>query len=451
MGVVRFSKKWFNPLYFIINEYINDDSVRTILVYGGKSSAKTHSLCQIFSKQSALYGDSTLSFRKYSTDIPTTLKETYAKAVNLMFLGPAFEKQDRRYLSRNNDSKIILRGLDDEEKAKGTEGFKFVHLEELNQFSYEEYTQFEMSLRGMAGQKMFGTWNPVSENSWVKTKLIDTYKFIPTKHKLPSPSSFVHISECGKVVLIKTTYEDNYWVSGSPCNTYGYRDENLIGVYDRLKEYDYDAYRVNVLGEWGVENKESKFVWAFSKSHIKETTHDPERITWATFDFNVNPLTCTVAQVFPDMKIIRAIECIKLQDSDIWKMCERIQSLYPGALWNVTGDATGQSRSALVRDNTTYYQIIQQQLKLLNSQIKVPTVNPPVEENRILVNAVHKNWTVEIHPTKCQPLIYDLTYVEVNGKGEIIKDRSSSKKFADFLDNWRYLLNTAVKPHFNLR
>jgi phage terminase large subunit len=375
----------------------------------------------------------TLILRKHGAD----LRESVFKLLNTLidkwgvrpYFKSNFSNENRRITYLPTGRSIVMRGLDDTEKIKSIVGFKRIILEEASEFTFEDFLELGRRARGIEGIQYILILNPISENHWIKKQLCDA----------DGPYS-------SKTTVLKYTYKDNVDGYGKSFLT-----KEDIESLEMLKDVNDNQYRIYVLGEWGVENTESKFVWAFHQGQKKDTTHDPERITWATFDFNVNPLTCTVAQVFPDMKIIRAIECIKLQDSDIWQMCERIQSLYPGALWNVTGDATGQSRSALVRDNTTYYQIIQQQLKLLNSQIKVPTVNPPVEENRILVNAVHKNWTVEIHPVKCQPLIYDLTYVEVNGKGEIIKDRSSSKKFADFLDNWRYLLNTAVKPHFNLR
>ena len=98
-------------------------------------------------------------------------------------------------------------------------------------------------------------------------------------------------------------------------------------------------------------------------------------------------------------------------------------------------------------------------MDLTHQQIQVPTVNPPIDENQVIVNAVHKNWTVEIDPVNCKPLIYDLQYVEVDGLGKIVKgeNRNGSdthnnrRKYADFLDNWRYLINVAVRPYFGFR
>jgi hypothetical protein len=206
-----------------------------------------------------------------------------------------------------------------------------------------------------------------------------------------------------------------------------------------------------VLGEWGIENKDDKFCWAFTREQIVPTAYMPDRMLWASFDFNINPLTCTLAQVLPEHQTISAIECIKLENSDIWKMCDVLRAKYPGAHWLVTGDSTGKNRTALARDNINYYYVIKQQLEITQQQINVPTVNPTLEENRLLVNAVHKNWNVQIDPVRCQPLIYDLTYVQTNTLGQIIKTRSAPQKFADFLDTWRYLINAAVKQHFSFR
>lgn len=423
-------KKLFSRVFYAVRKALS----RFVVVFGGSGSSKSYSVHQseLINIMTSTEGD-TLFLRKHGADLRESVFKLFTTLIDQYGLRPYFKSnfsnENRRITYIPTGRSIVMRGLDDTEKIKSIVGFKRIILEEASEFTFEDFLELTRRARGIEGIQYILILNPISENHWIKKQLCDADG-----------------AYSSKTTVLKYTYQDN-------VNGYGqsFLTKEDIEALEVLKDVNENQYRIYVLGEWGVENTESKFVWAFHQAQKKETTHDPERITWATFDFNVNPLTCTVAQVFPDRKIIRAIECIKLQDSDIWQMCERIQSLYPGALWNVTGDATGQSRSALVRDNTTYYQIIQQQLKLLNSQIKVPTVNPPVEENRILVNAVHKNWTVEIHPVKCQPLIYDLTYVEVNGKGEIIKDRSSSKKFADFLDNWRYLLNTAVKPHFNLR
>ena len=127
---VTFDKKWFNPLYFIINDLAKDPTIRTILIYGGKSSAKTVSICQFLAKELVVKKASSIAFRKESTSIPTTLKKSFNLAFDGMYLYPVVTKQDRRYV--HEKSELVLKGIDDEEKAKGVESYKYLFLDELN-------------------------------------------------------------------------------------------------------------------------------------------------------------------------------------------------------------------------------------------------------------------------------------------------------------------------------
>ncbi len=208
-------------------------------------------------------------------------------------------------------------------------------------------------------------------------------------------------------------------------------------------------------GQWmrreNVKEDPSKNNTCKSVSICGEQTDKPcyrsELITYASFDFNVNPLTCTVFQLLPAQKTIRAIQCFKLHNSDIWKLCAQLKATFPKAFWKITGDATGSNRQAISRDNLNYYQVIQKEMRVASQHFAVPNVNPPIEENQLLVNTVLKQWTVQIDPERCEPLIYDLTYVEIDEYKKIIKNRSSTKTCADFLDTFRYFVNAVVKPY----
>jgi hypothetical protein len=108
----------------------------------------------------------------------------------------------------------------------------------------------------------------------------------------------------------------------------------------------------------------------------------------------------------------------------------------------VTGDASGSSHSAMVKDNLNYYRIIKTELGLGSSQIKVPAANPKFEENQVLCNAVLEHMAVQIDPDKAQPLIFDLKFVQIDNNGKIIKsDRSDPTQQADASDLFRYYLN----------
>ena len=144
-----------------------------------------------------------------------------------------------------------------------------------------------------------------------------------------------------------------------------------------------------------------------------------------SFDFNVNPITCCVIQ--QAAKYDNVVETIKLHDSNIYALCDVIRAKYPNGLFLVTGDASGKNQSALTKDKINYYTIIKEQLQLNDAQFRVPTVNPPLVENRVLVNAYLNNYPVIINDDTNDGLIYDLLYVEVDENNKIKKDNQISE------------------------
>ena len=179
------------------------------------------------------------------------------------------------------------------------------------------------------------------------------------------------------------------------------------------------------------------FAYAFSEQkHIKEVPYDPFQSTYVSFDFNVDPITAIVSQN-PDVGTINIVREYALANSDIYELCTRIKSDYPSALFIVTGDATGQNRSALVRGNLNYYTVIKQELGIIDNQIRIPTVNPAIRDTRVLLNSILQNGNFSISPD-CPLTIRDLKYVQVDDKGDIEKDRSTDLKNADLLDAVRY-------------
>jgi len=111
----------------------------------------------------------------------------------------------------------------------------------------------------------------------------------------------------------------------------------------------------------------------------------------------------------------------------------------------VTGDASGKSTSAMVQDNLNYYKIIVKELGLTFAQVKVPSINPKLEDNQVLVNSLLSNYPVEIHETDAKALIYDLQNVKMLPDGTIKKvDRTDPTQQADALDTFRYFCNTLM-------
>lgn len=187
--------------------------------------------------------------------------------------------------------------------------------------------------------------------------------------------------------------------------------------------------------------------WAYcfdAEKHIGDTVLNRAYEVILSFDFNRNPLTCGVFQQYNNA--IYGIEQIKLENSDIYKMCDYIQVKYNNCMLVVTGDATGKASSALVQDNINYYVVIKNKLNLSSGQIRVPSINPKMSENRVLVNSVLHNKKCIFDRNRCKPLIFDFEHVRVLPDGSLDKtDRNDPTKQADSIDTFRYLCNTFHK------
>lgn len=463
--MVTFRKQYFNPLYFIINELAKDETIRTVLIYGGKSSAKTVSIAQFLTKECYVKEANTIAFRKESNIIKTTLKKSFNLAINSMYLYPVFERLDMQYRC-NNDCEIILKGLDDSEKAKGVESYKYVYLDELNHFKESEYEQFNLSLRGIPGQKIFASWNPVDENSWVKTNLVDKYEFVETEFRLPCENSFVKKSTCGKVVLIKTTYEDNYWIVGSPDKTYGYVDQNLIDEYNALKSKNYNSYKVNVLGEWGKTVFGGEFLKCWrSETHAAHFPYDPKQAIYLSFDENVNPyFPCGFFQVGPDQKSPRLIHEIAAKNPNnttAWMGREITRKLME---WGhkehlyVGGDATSKKEDVKQEKGHDLFRVMCIELNKFRPIRKVATSNPSVRDSSDFFNLILEggitgmSFGADLH---CRTAIadYENTKEDKNGhvdKKTIIDTVSgvSYQPWGHFVDLTRYFIVDTFREEY---
>lgn len=462
------NKKWFNPLYFIVNDLMKDPTIRTFFIYGGKSSSKTYTIAQIQQKNMVAKGRSSLAFRKESTTIDTTLKRSFSSAIDGMYLNPVVTKMDRKYKC-TNEAEIVLKGIDDEEKAKGVEGFYDVLLDELNTFNQGEYDAFEMSLRGLENQHIFGTWNPIDENNWVKVDLIDKIEWVETNYKLPCENSFVRRSKCGMFVLIKTTYEDNFWISGSKGKSYtvngetttideeyGFVDVNLIAKYNAMKERNYNRYKVEVLGEWGKTIFGGEFLkeWK-SEKHAGIKEYNPKLAIHLIFDENSNPyFPCGIFQVNKEETEAYLIDCIALKNPDntTSAMCREITRKL--RLWGhneavyIGGDATSKKQDVKQEKGHDLFYLIMSELKEFSPRRAVLNSNPSVRVSADFMNDILAGNIEDLSflvDKKCGVAIKDYEYTKEDKNGGVDKKtvtdpitKVSYQPYGHFVDLTRY-------------
>lgn len=212
-------------------------------------------------------------------------------------------------------------------------------------------------------------------------------------------------------------------------------------------QYDPLAFRQEILGE-AIEMADKPFCYAFQKEkHIRECELNPNLTVYLSFDFNVDPITCLVSQFGPGWYY--HLDEFRLSNSDVYELCEQIRVRYPNAFFVVTGDATGLSRTVSTKGNVNNYTIICRELRLAETQLKLPSVNPPIAESRTLSNALLANYPdMRISP-RCAYLIEDLQWVQVKDDGQI--DKAADSRRSHLLDCKRYMDNTFFNWWINKR
>lgn len=187
---------------------------------------------------------------------------------------------------------------------------------------------------------------------------------------------------------------------------------------------------------------DSPWIYEFNEGQLDASIKaDRKRHLYLSFDFNVDPCTCLVAQHTPDF--IHILDEIVIRNANIWDVCNQIKAKYPNYAYLVCGDSTGRARSALSRGKQNYYQIIEKELRLNKTAIKIAN-NPSPQDNRVLCNAILKNHrNLKIHP-ECKELIEDFRRVEANPDDSINKKADARR--THILDCFRYYIH---RWHYN--
>lgn len=243
--------------------------------------------------------------------------------------------------------------------------------------------------------------------------------------------------------LFKYTDQHNDWASFQmPTQSNPHIDPTEIEQARLL--LDPLTFAQEYLASFVTENNNAFCYTYVPDKHNRSTTINPSWEVKLSFDFNRDPITCLVAQ--DNGNTINFIEQIKLQNSNIYAICDYIKAKYGRNILLVTGDATGRNSSALVHDNLNYFKIIKAQLGLGDRQMRQPVSNPTLIENRVLVNSAFHHLDISIDPVNCKALIFDLEHAAVLPDGSLDKtDRSDITKQLDAIDCCRYYLNTFFK------
>lgn len=429
-------------VYLPCYRHLNHSTADINLLWGGRDSGKSHYIAQrLIRKCLRAKFFRCIMVKKTGNSIEASQWQTVKDIVTEWGLTELFVfKKSPLSIECVNGNRFIARGCDDTANLKSIKDPTDVWYEELNQLDLYDFITVASTLRSnKVNVEQWGSFNPEAagdfEEFWIYKTFFSTqtdiYKNFESKWVIELPGGGTYDFRYSST---HTTYLDNPYCKAA-------RKAFLL----QLAAIDPYYYKVFTLGKWGNVQVGDPFCLTFNRAkHVGTTTLNRQYEVVLSLDFNVNPITCQVRQYYNNHYY--GIESIKLDSSDIYKLCDYINLKYRGCLFIVTGDATGQNTSALVQDGINYYTVIKSKLNLSVTQIRVPTVNPKVKDNRVLVNAFFTTVNCTLDQVNCKGLIFDLENVSVNDMGEIDKgDRSNPRKRADHLDGFRYDLNTFFK------
>jgi len=290
-------------------------------------------------------------------------------------------------------------------------GFFLEQSEELSEEMWQKAVERAGSwyIDPMPPPFIFTTFNPTQK--WVKKKFYEPHK----KEELTAPYFF-----------LEALPDDNPFVT-----------DDQWSAWKTLDPINYDRF---IKGDWNAFTVKKQFAYSFKEEkHVKPCQYDPSEYVYLSFDFNVDPMTCLARQTVNGQ--IRYIKEFRIRNSDIYEMCDVINAAFqPYPVWIITGDASGNNRSALTKGNLNYYTVIHEKLGLNDNQNRVPATNPAVKDTRVVCNSVLANFDEIIDPS-CTFLIEDLKYCEVDEDGQKM-DSGKDKHKWHLMDCWRYDHNT---------
>ena len=477
--VINYKK--LNPNGFYLLKYLNDETIRFIILYGGSSSGKSYSVAQTILIQTLQDGENTLVMRKVGASILKTIYEDYKVAAAGLGISHLFKFQQNTIKCLANGAKIDFSGLDDPEKIKGISNYKRVQLEEWSEFEHPDFKQLRKRLRGKKGQQIICTFNPISESHWIKKEFIDKDKW----HDVPmtvtiagkeSPEELTKVKSVKKnaprqilnprtkqieeqasnTVIIQSTYLNNFWVVGSPDGTYGFYDEQCVADFEYDRVHDPDYYNVYALGEWGVIRTGSEFFGSFNRGkHSGEHRYVPGLPIHISVDNNVLPyISVSYWQVdfTTGIKVWQFHETCGESPNNTVKKSSKLVAKYLKSIEYsdkvyVHGDASTKAANSIDDEKRSWMDLFIDTLQKEGFEIedKVGNKNPSVAMTGEFINAIFDCTVpgIEIYiDESCSVSIEDYMSVQKDANGAILKTKVKNKTTLQTYEEYGHLSDT---------
>lgn len=492
----RFDYRMFNPNGWQLLKFLRLPSVRFIILYGGSSSAKSYSTAQVILIMTLFDGENTLIFRKVGASIEKSIFEDFRVSCKQLNMEDYFKFTKNSIRCTYNGAKIDFTGLDDSEKIKGISNYKRVQLEEFSEFEESDFKQIRKRLRGKRGQQIIGTFNPIRETHWIKKSWLDGEKWhdVPMRVTIDGctiPDELTEVKSlrmneaktflnprtgemeehAPDIVLIQSTYLNNFWVVGSPDGTFGFYDEQCVTDFekDRLKDPDY--FRIYALGEWGVIRTGSEFFGSFNMgAHTSAVEYNQNYPIHVSVDNNVLPYISIslwqyvntdgqhvsqfdeICAESPDNTVKRAGKCL----ADRLRQLRYFDKLY------LHGDASTRAANTIDDEKRSWLDLFIFTLEREGVEVVdcVGDKNPSVAMTGEFINAILEGEVPGIDITigkDCSNSIEDYLSVQKDANGAILKTKVKNKttnqtyeEHGHLSDCFRYVVHDLLREEFIL-
>lgn len=491
---VHISYKKFNPNFHHLKKALTDDGLRFIFLMGGSSSAKSFSVAQAMLLFCLTHGYNTRVYKKTGATISDSIYKTFQEAAKSIGVYRLFKFKENR-IECINGSYVTFSGLDDPEKIKGLESYQFVVCEEISEFKEEDFKQIKKRLRGRPGQKVISMFNPISEDHWIKKNIFDketlhevsnhlygelkdssTGKILPEEYSsitlkmlnasrvMVNPRTKKEETHAPDMLILKSTYLNNFWVVGSPDGTYGFYDRQAVADFEKDKERDYNYYRIYALGDWGSIKTGGEYLHAFEAGkHTGECPYDGTLPIHISVDNNVLPyISVSFYQV--DGRNMRQIHEICAEDpfNTVTKASEMsrmwLESINYQNVVFLHGDASTRYGNTIDDEKRSFLDKFMEGLEeSYRVDDKIPDSNPPVAMSGEFINAILSGLyglSISIDRS-CKKSIRDYENVKKDVNGAILKQRVKNKltnqsyeEFGHLTDCLRYVCVDVFKAEY---
>lgn len=389
---------------------------RNVMLFGGSRSGKTFMLVYAIIVRAMKVKSRHIILRQNFNHIKTSIwADTLPKVMKTCF--PEYKYTPNKtdyYIPFHNGSELWVAGLDDEKRVEKILGKEFstIYFNECSQIPYKSVgiATTRLAEKNELKKKIYYDENPPSKKHW------SYWLFV--KHVDPISSDPLDPSKYASLLM-------------NPRDNLANIDEEYID--EVLAQMPENMRKRFELGEF-VDDYDGLVYYSFDRDkNVREFAVQPGS-KLIGMDFNVNPMTACVGQVWNNSLYIH--DEAFLENSDTFRMAHELGKMgHNGS--TIYPDSTGGNRKTSGKSDHTI-------LKEAGFKLH-PTRNPLVFDRVNNINALLKQGRLFVHP-RCKKLVNDLEKVSWKGQDLDQKTDPSLTHISDALGYLAWGVLNVFKP-----